>query len=409
MRTLVTIALVFSWGVSLAQTGPVSPPAASYCSAADEVLYCTGAGSLTTLDVGTSAGDLIVLDGSARLPAVDGSQLTNLPGGAGDLLAANNLSDVNNAATSLSNLGGQSQSAALDDFSALGVVSGADQFVVSSGAGAFSYESAADARTSLGLGTSATLDVGTSASNVVQLDGSARLPAVDGSQLTNLPASSDCISPSVTPTYVWNPASFDAAGSFINQGTIATIRVQGGCGFGMWDTNGGTDYATIDSATFGRPASWTGLFAYQSQNNSNSHWVMGSGSSTNPSFLATVRNDGTGKIGVYFGDGTNWALSTTTSTFTEGQWYVIAFRYTSGDSDVDIWINGTQDTTTDTGSGTLPTTSGGTAYDFSIGRQGTYAGDTAEANVGPVYWWSSALTDPQVEAASALLESEFGI
>jgi hypothetical protein len=38
------------------------------------------------------------------------------------------------------------------------------------------------------LGTAAALDVGTSASNVVQLDGSARLPAVDGSQLTNLPS-----------------------------------------------------------------------------------------------------------------------------------------------------------------------------------------------------------------------------
>lgn len=43
-------------------------------------------------------------------------------------------------------------------------------------------------RTTLGLGTAATLNVGTGANNVVQLDGSARLPAVDGSQLTNLPA-----------------------------------------------------------------------------------------------------------------------------------------------------------------------------------------------------------------------------
>ena len=41
-------------------------------------------------------------------------------------------------------------------------------------------------RTTLGLGTAATLNVGTSATNVVQLDGSARLPAVDGSQLTNI-------------------------------------------------------------------------------------------------------------------------------------------------------------------------------------------------------------------------------
>jgi hypothetical protein len=46
-------------------------------------------------------------------------------------------------------------------------------------------------RTTLGLGTAATQTVGTSANNVVQLDGSARLPAVDGSQLTNLPASGD--------------------------------------------------------------------------------------------------------------------------------------------------------------------------------------------------------------------------
>jgi hypothetical protein len=42
-----------------------------------------------------------------------------------------------------------------------------------------------------GLGTSSTLDVGTSANNVVQLNGSAQLPAVDGSQLTNLNAATN--------------------------------------------------------------------------------------------------------------------------------------------------------------------------------------------------------------------------
>lgn len=39
-----------------------------------------------------------------------------------------------------------------------------------------------------GLGSAATQNVGTAANNVVQLDGSARLPAVDASLLTNLPA-----------------------------------------------------------------------------------------------------------------------------------------------------------------------------------------------------------------------------
>jgi hypothetical protein len=41
-------------------------------------------------------------------------------------------------------------------------------------------------RSTLGLGTAAVANTGTSAGNVVVLDGSARLPAVDGSQLTNI-------------------------------------------------------------------------------------------------------------------------------------------------------------------------------------------------------------------------------
>jgi len=44
-----------------------------------------------------------------------------------------------------------------------------------------------DISTTLGLGTAAFLDVGTGPNNVVQLDGSSLLPAVDGSQLINLP------------------------------------------------------------------------------------------------------------------------------------------------------------------------------------------------------------------------------
>lgn len=49
---------------------------------------------------------------------------------------------------------------------------------------------AAAGRSTLGLGTAAVLNVGTAAGQVVQLDGSAKLPAVDGSQLTSLPSGS---------------------------------------------------------------------------------------------------------------------------------------------------------------------------------------------------------------------------
>lgn len=45
---------------------------------------------------------------------------------------------------------------------------------------------AAAGRSDLGLGTAAVLNVGTSANQIVQLDAGAKLPAIDGSQLTNL-------------------------------------------------------------------------------------------------------------------------------------------------------------------------------------------------------------------------------
>ena len=43
----------------------------------------TSGSATLNVDVGTTAGKIVQLDGSARLPAVDGSQLTNLPGGGG--------------------------------------------------------------------------------------------------------------------------------------------------------------------------------------------------------------------------------------------------------------------------------------------------------------------------------------
>ncbi len=75
--------------------------------------------------------------------------------------------------------------AQLQDVAGLAVTDG--NFIVGDGSN-FVAESGATARTSLGLGSAAVLTAGTSANNAVQLDGSARLPAVDGSQLTNLPA-----------------------------------------------------------------------------------------------------------------------------------------------------------------------------------------------------------------------------
>lgn len=78
----------------------------------------------------------------------DGSWATPAGGGGGDLLASNNLSDVANAATALSNLGGQPVDSDLTAIAALSTTS--------FGRSLLTLADAAAGRTALGLGTMAT-------------------------------------------------------------------------------------------------------------------------------------------------------------------------------------------------------------------------------------------------------------
>jgi len=165
-----------------------------------------GLGTAATKDHGTANGELVILD-AVGLPAVDGSQLTNVTGTDSTKLAiANNLSDLNNVTTARTNLGlgtaatknhgtANGELVILDavglpavDGSQLTNVTGTDSTKLAIANNLSDLNNVATARTNLGLGTAATLDYGTSANNLVQLDGSARLPAVDGSLLTNLPS-----------------------------------------------------------------------------------------------------------------------------------------------------------------------------------------------------------------------------
>jgi len=120
-------------------------------------------GTAAALDVGTSANNVVQLNGSAQLPAVDGSLLTGV---VADISGASvgDLSDVTITAASTGEVLRYNGAEWVDAQLAYSDLSGTPT-----------------------LGTAAAEDVGTSAGNVVQLDGSARLPAVDGSQLTNLP------------------------------------------------------------------------------------------------------------------------------------------------------------------------------------------------------------------------------
>ena len=69
--------------------------------------------------------------------------------------------------------------------------------------GSFDLNNAATTRTQLGLGTAALQDVGTSANNVVQLNGSGALPAIDGSNLTGVAETKPTIS-SISPSTITN-------------------------------------------------------------------------------------------------------------------------------------------------------------------------------------------------------------
>ena len=139
-------------------------------------------GTAAALNVGTSALNVVQLDASAKLPAVDGSQLTNLPSGATTL---DGLSDVTitTAADRQVLTYDSATSEWINSAVAYADVTGTPSLATVATTGAYSDLSGLPT-----LGTAAALNVGTSALNVVQLDASAKLPAVDGSQLTNLPS-----------------------------------------------------------------------------------------------------------------------------------------------------------------------------------------------------------------------------
>jgi len=135
--------------------------------------------------VATLTGTQTLTNKTLTSPTIDLSTVTS----SGDLAVTDGGTGASTASGARTNLGlvigtdVQAYDAQLADIAGLTPTDG--NFIVGDGTN-FVLESGATARTSLGLGTAATQDTGTSANNVVQLDGSGRLPAVDGSQLTNL-------------------------------------------------------------------------------------------------------------------------------------------------------------------------------------------------------------------------------
>ena len=133
-------------------------------------------------DNGTNAVTLIG-------PAATADVTVTLPAATDTLVGKATTDTLTNKSIDAAQLTGTVANARLDaqlqDVAGLAVTDGG--FIVGDGSN-FVLETAGTARTSLGLGTAAVLNTGTSAGNAIVLDGSARLPGVDGSQLTNLPS-----------------------------------------------------------------------------------------------------------------------------------------------------------------------------------------------------------------------------
>ena len=235
----------------------------------------SGLGTAAALDAGTAIGNVVTLSGTNTLPALDGSQLTNLPSttltaGSVTTTEINNNTIVDadisaNAAIAQSKISGLGTAATLDAGTATGNVvtlSGANQLPALDGSQLTNLPSttlatgsvttteindativdadispgAAIAQSKIsGLGTAATLDAGTAAGNVVTLSGANQLPALDGSQLTNLP-STTLATGSVTTTE-------------INDATITNADISPGAAIAQSKISGLGTAASLHSGT----------------------------------------------------------------------------------------------------------------------------------------------------------------
>ena len=83
---------------------------------------------------------------------------------------------------------------------------------------------AAGARSNLGLGTAAVLNVGTGANSVVQLDSSGKLPAVDGSALTGIGGSSIRVRSLTSGTVYTTPSDVKRLYVFVSGATGSASR-----------------------------------------------------------------------------------------------------------------------------------------------------------------------------------------
>jgi hypothetical protein len=262
---------VTSW---VAQSAGGAGTVTSVTSAnADIGIATTTTTPVLTLNSGTGASQIVKLDSSAKLPAVDGSALTSLD-------------PTHLSAAVAINKGGTGQSTKTAGFDALSPLTTKGDLISTDGtnnvrlpAGTNGYVLQADSTQSSGLkwaaaaagtvtsvtagtglnvggvaGASVTstgtlnVDAGTGASQIVQLTAAAKYPAVDGSLITNLNAGN--ISSGTLPVNLGGTAatSFAANAVVVSNGTGSALQALN-CTSGQVITFDVSGYAVCGSAS----------------------------------------------------------------------------------------------------------------------------------------------------------------
>ncbi|QLY24842.1 hypothetical protein HW988_15620 [Bdellovibrio sp. KM01] len=233
------------------------------------------------VNTGTGANQIVKLDGTGKLPAIDGSQLTGIvASSATTATSATTAGSATNFTGSLTgDVSGTQSATSVDKVKGMSVVTtGAANGKVlkySSGTLVFadddtgstvvdsSYSAKGIVQFNTNAATSgmtvvagvATVNTGTGANQIVKLDGTGKLPAVDGSQLTGVVASSATTAGSAT----------NFSGSLVGdvsgtQGATSVDKIKGaavdttGIATGKILKYDGTKWTMADDATGGSPS-----------------------------------------------------------------------------------------------------------------------------------------------------------